>query len=237
MKRLRLTLFMLLLTLTAFCPQPVLSAIDREQEVREAVTAFVTNRTAGMGWDVHLRRLIISGSLKLPDGVIDYEVVAPQKWEGWGQITITVLARQNNRLLSNIPVRIDVVALADAVVSLRQIEQGRTIAPDDLTIQKYELSQSSHLAIRSLDEAVGKKARTTIRANQPVRTDQVEKIPLIKSGQLVTIIAENGVLKLSVSGKANSSGAEGDIIRVHNLSSLKEIPAKVINGSTVQIAF
>ncbi len=237
MKRLRLSLFILLLTLTAFCPRPALSAIDREQEVREAVTAFVTTRTAGMGWDVHLRRLTISGSLKLPDGVIDYEVVAPQKWEGWGQITVTVLARQNNRLLSNIPVRIDVAALADAVVSLRQIEHGRTIAADDLTLQKCELTQSSHLGIRSLDEAVGKKARTTIRANQQVRTDQVEKIPLIKSGQLVTIIAENEVLKLSVSGKANSSGAEGDIIRVQNLTSLKEIPAKVINGSTVQIAF
>ena len=237
MKRLRLSLFILLLTLTAFCPRSALSAIDREQEVREAVTAFVTTRTAGMGWDVHLRRLTISGSLKLPDGVIDYEVVAPQKWEGWGQITVTVLARQNNRLLSNIPVRIDVEALADAVVSLRQIEHGRTIAADDLTLQKSELTQSSHIGLRSLDEAVGKKARTTIRANQQVRTDQVEKIPLIKSGQLVTIIAENEVLKLSVSGKANSSGAEGDIIRVQNLTSLKEIPAKVINGSTVQIAF
>ncbi len=237
MKRLRLTLFVLLLTLTAFCPQSVISAIDREQEVREAVTAFVTARTAGMGWDVHLRRITVSGSLKLPDGVVDYEVVAPQKWEGWGQITVTVLARQNNRLLSNIPVRIDVEALADAVVSLRQIEHGRTIAADDLTLQKSELTQSSHIGLRSLDEAVGKKARTTIRANQQVRTDQVEKIALIKSGQLVTIIAENEVLKLSVSGKANSSGAEGDIIRVQNLTSLKEIPAKVINGSTVQIAF
>ena len=212
MKRLRLSLFILLLTLTAFCPRSALSAIDREQEVREAVTAFVTTRTAGMGWDVHLRRLTISGSLKLPDGVIDYEVVAPQKWEGWGQITVTVLARQNNRLLSNIPVRIDVEALADAVVSLRQIEHGRTIAADDLTLQKSELTQSSHIGLRSLDEAVGKKARTTIRANQQVRTDQVEKIPLIKSGQLVTIIAENEVLKLSVSVKVNKLSAKRLIV-------------------------
>jgi flagella basal body P-ring formation protein FlgA len=54
---------------------------------------------------------------------------------------------------------------------------------------------------------------------------------------MVTIIAENGVFKISVTGKAHSSGAEGDIIRVQNLTSLKEIPAKVIDGSTVQVAF
>jgi len=237
MRRLRLTLFALFLTLTSFCPRSALSAIDREQEVREAVTSFVTTRTAKMGWDVNLRRITFSGSLKLPDGDIDYEVVAPQKWEGWGQITVTVLARQKDRLLGNIPVRIDVEALADAVMSLRQIESGNIIAAEDLTVQKCEITQSSHLAIRSIGEAAGKKARTTIRANQPVRIDQIEKIPLVKSGQLVTIIAENGVLKLSVTGKARSSGAEGDIIRVQNLTSLKEIPAKVIDGSTVQVAF
>ncbi|MFZ4858513.1 MAG: flagellar basal body P-ring formation chaperone FlgA [Desulfuromonadaceae bacterium] len=237
MKCLSYTVFILILLVTAFFPPLVLSAVDREQEVQQAVTTFVTTRTAAMGWGVRIRRITVSDSLKLPEGVIDYEVVAPQKWEGWGNITITVLARQKERLLRNIPVRIDVEALADSVVSVRQIEHGTTIAADDLAVQKRELTQTSHLGVRSLDEAVGKKARTTIRANQPVRTDHLEKIPLIKSGQMVTMIAENGVFRISVTGKAHSSGAEGDIIRVQNLTSLKEIPAKVIDGSTVQVAF
>jgi flagella basal body P-ring formation protein FlgA len=237
MKYFRLPVFLLLLTLTAFQPQSALSAVDREQEVREAVTAFVTTRTAGMGWDVHLRRISISDSLKLPDGSINYEVVAPQKWEGWGSITITVLARQKERVLRNIPVRIDVEALTDTVVTVRQLEHGTTITADDLTLQKREITQNSHLGVRSIDEVAGKKARTTLRANQPVRADQIERVPLIKSGQMVTIIAENGVFKISVTGKAHSSGAAGDIIRVQNLTSLKDIPAKVIDGSTVQVAF
>ena len=237
MKYLQFPVFLLLLLLTAFTPRSALSAVDRDQEVRDAVTAFVTTRTAAMGWDVHLRRISISDSLKLPDGVIDYEVVAPQKWEGWGSITITVLARQKERVLRNIPVRIDVEALADTVVTVRQIEHGTVITADDLALQKRELTQNSHLGIRSIDEVAGKKARATLRANQPVRADQIERVPLIKSGQMVTIVAENGVIKISVSGKAHSSGAAGDIIRVQNLTSLKEIPAKVIDGSTVQVAF
>jgi flagella basal body P-ring formation protein FlgA len=237
MKCLCYTVIILILLATAFYPRPALSAGDREQEIRQAVTTFVSSRTAAMGWDVRLRRITIPDSLKLPDGVIDYEVVAPQKWEGWGNITVTILARQKERLLRNIPVRIDVEALADTVVSVRQIEHGSILAVDDLALQKRELTQNSHFGVRSIDEAAGKKARTTIRANQPVRVDQLERIPLIKSGQMVTIIAENGVFKISVTGKAHSSGAEGDVIRVQNLTSLKEIPAKVIDGSTVQVAF
>ena len=230
-------IFAFSLMVTAFFPSHALSAIDREQEVRQAVTAFVTTRTASMGWDVTLRRITISDALKFPDGIVDYEVVAPQKWEGWGVKNISVLARQKDRLLRNIPVRVDVEALVDMVIATRQIEHGSTIAATDLAVQKCEITQNSSLAARSIDEVVGKKARTTLRANQPVRADQVERVPLIKSGQMVTIVAESGVLKISVTGKAHSSGAEGDIIRVQNLTSLKEIPAKVIDGSTVQVAF
>lgn len=237
MKCLRNAVFILMLLLTAISPQSALSAVEREQEIHQAVTDFVTTRTEAMGWDIRIRRIAFSDSLKLPEGVIDYEVVAPQKWEGWGNITITVLARQKERLLRNIPVRLDVEALSDAVVSVRQIEHGATIAAADLVLQKRELTQASHLGVRSIEDAVGKKARTTIRANQPLRADQLERVSLIKSGQMVTVIAESGVFKISVTGKAHSSGAEGDIIRVQNLTSLKEIPAKVIDGSTVKVAF
>lgn len=237
MRYLRLPLFMLLLTLTTLSPRPAQSAIDREQEVREVLTTLVKARTAGMGWDVRIRRITITGALKLPEGNIDYEVLAPQSWQGWGNMTLSVIARQKDRVLRNIPVRLDVEALADTVVTSRHINHGTIITAADLALQKREVTYNSHLFARSIGEVVGKKARTTLQANQSVRADQVERVPLIKSGQMVTIVAENGVLKVSVTGKAHSSGAAGDIIRVQNLTSLKEIPAKVIDGSTVQIAF
>lgn len=237
MKHLLPRILILLVILVALCPLQALSAVDRNLEVREAVTTFVATRTAGMGWDVHIRRITISDALKLPEGNIDYEIVAQQQWEGWGNITVMVLARQKDRVIRNIPVRVEVEALADMVVTLRQIEHGAGITSADVVLQKREITYNSHLAARSVDAVIGKKARITIRANQPVRADQVEKVPLVKSGQIVTIIAENGVIKISVSGKAHSSGAEGDIIRVQNLTSLKEIPAKVIDASTVQVAF
>lgn len=237
MKKMLKNIYILLVILTICCPRQALSAIDREKEVRDVVSAFVATRTTGMGWDVHIRRVVISDALKLPEGPVDYEIVAPQQWEGWGNISIAVIARQKDRVVRNVPVRIEVEAFADTVVTLRQIDSGSVIAADDLVLQKREITQNSHLAARILDNIIGKKARTTMRANQPVRIDQVEKVPLIKSGQMVTIVAENEVLKISVSGTARSSGAEGEIIRVQNMTSLKEIQARVISATTVQVPF
>ena len=225
------------MTLVTVCTGQALSAVDREQEVRDAVTAFVAARTSGLGWDVRVRRMSIPSLQGLPAGKIDYEIVAPQQWEGWGNISIAVLARYKEKVVENFAVRIEVEALADTVVALHQIDYGNTISADDVVLQKREITYNSYLAARTMDGVVGKRARTTVRNNQPVRADQIENIPLITSGQIVTIVAENEVLKISVSGKAHSSGAAGDIIRVQNLTSHKEIPARVINASTVQVAF
>lgn len=225
------------MTLALLFPIQADAAVDREQEVREAVLAFLSARTSGMGWEVRLRKMAISDALKLPAGKIEYEVAAPQQWGGWGTVFISVLARQRDEVVRNIPVRIEVEALADMVVALHQIEHGEPVSAADVVLQKREINQNSQLAARTTEEVIGKTPRTTLRANQPVRTDQVEKVPLVKSGQMVTIVAENEVLKISVSGKARSSGAEGDTIRVQNLTSLKEIPARVIGASTVQVAF
>lgn len=226
-----------LLFLTILPDQSALSAVDRGDEIRRVVTDFVTARTAKMGWDVRIRRLTFSDALKLPDGKIDFEVVAPQQWEGWGNVGVSVVARHNGRVIMNIPVRVDVEALTDMVVTLHQVEHGEILSGTDIALKKLEISHSSNLAARSINDVVGKKTRTTLRANQPVLANQIERVPLVKSGQMVTIIAENEVMKISVSGKARSAGAEGDTIRVQNLTSLKEISARVISATTVQVAF
>lgn len=226
----------LLLTSTLLCSDQAHSAADREQEIRETVTAFVAKRTAGMGWDVRIRRIAIQGAMNVPEGAIDYEIVAPEQWQGWGNTSMTVLVRRKDKVVRNLTVRVDVEALAETVVTRRQLDHGSIISADDVALQKREINQNSYLAARTVDEVIGKKTRSTLRANQAVRSDQLDKVPLIKSGQMVTIIAETDALKVSVAGKAKSSGAEGDIIRVQNLTSHKEIPARVLNSTTVQIA-
>jgi flagella basal body P-ring formation protein FlgA len=237
MKRLLPHNLLLFLLLAFFCPAATYATIDRELQVRELVTSFIATRTAGMGWDVHVRRISVSDAHKLPEGAIEFEIIAPQQWPGWGSVSLSVVARQKERVVRNIPVRVEVEALTDMVVALHQIERDTLISPSDVALQKREITQSSHLSARTIDDVVGKKTRTTLRANQPIRSDQLERQPLIKSGQMVTIIAENSIMRVTVAGKARSSGAEGDSIRVQNLTSLKEIPARVINATTVQVAF
>jgi flagella basal body P-ring formation protein FlgA len=211
--------------------------VQRDSEIREAVTNYIQQKTDQLGYVIRIRKLTMSGSTELPDGPIDYEVVAPQQWEGWGNANITVFARQGSRVLRNIPVRVEVEALADMVVTVHQIDHGSMITSDDVVVKRWDVSGMQGKFVGKISDAIGKKARTNLRPNAPLKSDQLEKIALIKSGQAVTILAESGNMRITATGKARSAGSLGDTISVQNLDSLKEFPARIIDAKTVAILF
>ena len=209
----------------------------REKEIRGAVEEYVKQKTVNLGCEVRIKRLSIIGNPVLPEGVLDYEVVAPQQWEGWGSASISVVVRKKDRVVRNIPVRVEVEALADMVVTVRQIDHGSILSHDDLALRKQDIAAVQGRYLMSPDEAVGKKARISFKANAAIKSDQLEKVPVVKTGQLVTIVAENERMRITVTGKAKSAGAVGDTITVQNLNSLKDVPARIIDAGTVVVVF
>lgn len=211
--------------------------VVREGALRKVVADFIRERTAGLGLDVRIRRIDCQGDVTLPPGRVDYEVIAPRQWDGWGNANLTLLIRVNDRLERNLSIPVEVEALADMVVTVRPLERGEVITPQDVILQKRDLAMAGDRICRTLAEVIGKRVRIGMRGNAPVRDDYVERVPLVKSGQLVTIVLENDVLRLTATGRARSSGAAGDTVLVQNLSSQKEIPAQVVNSTTVRVNF
>jgi flagella basal body P-ring formation protein FlgA len=210
---------------------------SRDNEIRSAVEAYVKQKTASLGCEIRLKRFAYNDAVSLPEGNLEYEISAPQQWEGWGSASIAVIIRQGEKVVSNIPVWVEVEALADMVVSLRQMDHGTVVTSADVALKKLDVSGTQGRYLARIEDVVGKKTRSTIRANVPFKADQLEKLPLIKSGQLVTIIAENERMRITLTGKARSAGGEGDSITVQNTNSLKEFPARVVDATTVMVPF
>jgi len=215
----------------------VLPQANRDAEIKEAVSSYIKQKTENLGYDIRIKRISLNAVPKLPEGNLEYEVMAPRQWEGWGAVNVAVLVRHGDMTVANISMRVEVEAITEMVVTLRQLDHGSIISSSDVTLQKRDIATVSGKFTGNIADVLGKVTRTTIKANAVLRTDQVEKMALVKSGQMVTIVAENAVMKITVAGKARSSGAEGDLIMVQNLNSLKEIQARVLNSSTVQVGF
>ncbi|HMN01771.1 flagellar basal body P-ring formation chaperone FlgA [Geobacter anodireducens] len=236
MRSVALITFFVLAVGTAAFAVPTTQTIPNAR-VKEAITEFVRQKTDGLGMETALRRVGFQGDLKLPAGEVGFEVAAPNRWEGWGKANLALIVRVNDRVERNISIPVEVEALADTVVASHPLARGDIITSDDVTVQKRDISSVNGRVYRSIDEVVGKRVKNAVRANTPLSGASIEKMPLVKSGQLVTIIAESPSLRLTATGKARGNGAEGDIIRVLNMGSLKEIPARVIDVGTVQVDF
>lgn len=208
-----------------------------EGEIRRVVEGFLLQRGAGLNAQLSVKRIGYKGDLRLPQGRVSFDMIAPDHWPGYGRASLALIVRVDDQVKRNLTVLVEVEALAEMVVVSRTVERGEVLAPADLSVVRRDLSQVQGRFLKSVDEAAGLRARNVIRANTALRPDHLERIPVVKSGQLVTIVAENEVLRMTASGKAKGAGAIGDSIIVQNLSSLREVTARVLDAATVKVDF
>lgn len=207
----------------------------RNNEIRSAIETFLLQKTVGADFEARIKRLSIPTASNLPlTGELDYEIIAPPQWEGWGNVNLAVVVRLGDRVVRNIPVRLEVDALTDMVVATRQIDHGATLTAADLAVRKQEIATTKGEYFKRTEDLLGRRARVTLRSNRPIKPDQVEKVAVIRAGQIVSAIMEQATLRITITARAKQAGAIGDTITVQNISSLKEFPARIIDANTVQ---
>lgn len=230
-----------LILLCSLCCLTVASAVPmsvvKEAQVRQVIVDFVRQRTAGLGVELNVKKVGFHGDLALPEGAVSYEVSAPRQWEGWGQASLALIVRVDDRVVKNIPILVDVEALADMVVTTRPVERGEILTPADVAVQKRDLATAGGKVARTAADVVGLRVRVGMRGNSPLRSDYLERVPLIKQGQLVTVLLESSTLRITTTGRAKGAGSAGDLITVQNISSNKDFPARIVDAGTVRVDF
>ncbi len=121
------------------------------------------------------------------------------------------------------------------VVAKRSIPRGSIVSESDLILAKQDTSRLNGAYFRKIAFAIGKKAKQTIRANTPLTQRVLIEPQIIKRGDPVTILAQNGLLEIRAPGSALASGKIGDIILVKNTKSKRTIEARITNNSTVTV--
>jgi flagella basal body P-ring formation protein FlgA len=213
------------------------TSVLKEARVRQIVMDFLQQKTGLAAGALQLKKLGFSGEIVLPSGNASFEVVSPQDWEGWGRGSLALIVRVDDRVIKNIPLNVEIEALADVVVAARSLERGMVVEKGDVVLQKRDMATVQARTCRNLDEAIGKRVRVGTRANSTLRSDYLERLPVVKSGQLVMIVAENDRFRVTATGRARGNGAEGETVVVQNLNAQKDIPAVVVDANTVRVEF
>jgi flagella basal body P-ring formation protein FlgA len=116
-------------------------------------------------------------------------------------------------------------------------KKGDTVDLHDITVKDTYLSGGSNLYPASRDDVIGKKLKKDLPAGTVLTSQTLDAPVLLERGEIVTIMAESKRLLVQTKGQALEKGRLGDIIRVKNITSGKQLMGRITADNIVIVAF
>jgi flagella basal body P-ring formation protein FlgA len=113
------------------------------------------------------------------------------------------------------------VTLDSSLCSARQIDvlrEKQPMVPIDTDLSLYEMAQ-------------------TLSQERPLAWRDITLRPLVRKGQTVEVIVNDGALHITMKGLALSSAGHGESVIIRNPDSRSNFTARVVSPNTVQVKF
>lgn len=176
-------------------------------------------------------------SLELPPGTVDFRLISPGQVKPVGQQTVIADVLVDGVRRQQIKLSGDLKLYGEVACLTKVLRRQSIIAADDLEQVRRDLSMLGPDLISDKSLAIGKELKTTLQAGAVLYGRLLKEPELVKRGDIVSILAATDSLTITVPGRVQIAGAKGDLIKVKNLMSRKEIYATIIAPGTVQAQF
>lgn len=117
-----------------------------------------------------------------------------------------------------------------------KIPKGEVISAEDIEYIDVASHKLRPDTILDENELVGKILKNSKSPLIPVRKRDVQQKQIVERSDNINILYKTAAITLSATGMAMDGGAEGDLIRVKNLSSNKIVQAVVQSSSTALVS-
>ena len=121
------------------------------------------------------------------------------------------------------------------VSAATDIPSSSVIQASQLTKGWHKYSKMKGRFLTKLEEAIGRKARTSVSAGSPIALNQIELPALVQMGSVVDGLIRRGELRIHGKMKALGNGAEGSTIDVMNLANQRRMRARVVGNNKVEV--
>ncbi len=160
-------------------------------------------------------------------------VFYPGKQHRLGNVSVGLRCSEKSKW--TIYLRAYVTVKRDIVHARRFISRGTVISKDDLVIDNIEISNANTKFFHTTLDIIGKVAKRNITIGKKISATTLKLAIIIKRGQEVVIVAHTGGILIRTKGKALSDGAKGQVVKVKNSRSKRELQATVIAPNTVKV--
>jgi flagellar basal body P-ring formation protein FlgA len=223
----------LLLSAWHFSVGAVEEAIQSHDSITTAVKAFLQHQVEADSSDVEISVGKLDPRLRLRLCSTDLSTAFPPASRKAGNVTVGVRCEGDKPW--SLYVQAQLKLFGDVVVALRTLSRNELVGNADVILKRLSLDGVVGGYFRRVADVIGMRVVRTVRNGKIVSSSSLTLPVLIKKGDRVTIVARSSGIEVKMDGKALSSGAKGDQIRIINNSSKKEVEGIVIGVGSVEV--
>jgi flagella basal body P-ring formation protein FlgA len=216
------------------------SRASQRVEVRDmeaAVMRAIRTRSPWQAQKTTLRELRGIEPVILPAGPVQYEVTFSPHASFLGPTSFSLSLRVAGNMEKRLYGTAHIEVFQEVATIARPVARDEVIAAEDIQLKQMNLLRVPPRVVTKAEELIGKRAKKPLPANTMVHAYEVETLPFVKKGDVVLIIVESPLLKITATGEALERGERGATIRVRNVTSQREIRAVVVDKKTVRVPF
>ena len=129
----------------------------------------------------------------------------------------------------------DVRIWRPVVVASHMIRRGEEMALVGCELSERDVTQVRGAYFSDMLSLEGMQARRTLSIGDIITDGHVEKVPVVRRGDAIRLVARAGRMSMSASGEAMQDGGIGDRIRVKNSDSGKVVYGHVLEDGAIQV--
>ncbi|MCX7965206.1 MAG: flagellar basal body P-ring formation chaperone FlgA [Syntrophorhabdaceae bacterium] len=197
----------------------IIDFINSYYTKKEDINITLNNRPSALNEkDIKIKNITF---VKLPDS------------NGNGICVVEVMDKRN--LTRNLFVPFKVTQKKRIYVLKEDMKKGEIITEDKVTVREIIFNEDKKDYPSEIDDVVGKMLKRDLSANTVITKGILEDYFVIKRNDIVSIVLENKKLMVKTKGRAIDRGRIGDVIRVKNLTSQREILGRVTGSGIVHV--
>jgi len=191
-------------------------------------------------WDkdrLEIKVIYEGKQILLPQGNITFDCKLPGGKRRVGRVHFLCLIKLEGNTKKRLRLYADVKVAYDVYRPIRSLKMGHVIQPGDVELIRLKSNQILRNIISDKSDIMGHRLIRNLDEGETILAHMLQKVPLVKNGDRILIIAKKGSLHVTVPGVVRQNGFKNDTVRVENIHSRKIILGTVIDSRTIQINF
>jgi flagella basal body P-ring formation protein FlgA len=193
-----------------------------------------------LAWDkdrLEINTVYEGNTLLLPQGKVIFDCKLPGRKRRIGRVHFLCLLKMAGETKKRLRLYADVKISYDVYRPIRSLKMGHVIQASDIELTQITSDHVLRNIISDESDIMGHKLIRNLEEGETLLTHMVKKIPMVKNGDRILIVANKGSLRVTAPGVIRQNGFKNDTVRVENLQSRKIILGTVIDSRTIQINF